>query len=284
MVGQVVTKNMLPTTATATDTLSFGQVIYFTANALTEAFPSFKHLSRGDVTLGLALVALSHSVDKLYHFANQNPKLFPNNTNNTNEYALDWHLKRYNPENVSCALLRKALMMAKYANLAYYPEAYLPAAKKKATNMAAKTLTLDDVQQLPSTIVQQVTSTTTTTTITHHHSYEYVYSVDASSHLQIPFVLFLDHQHSRIILSVRGTQDMMDIMTDFHFVPSSLSCYRYYKQHIAPHLNSKEQVHGHVHAGYYSTAKWVLTQIRPYLTTLWLTYANYGIVTTGQYV
>lgn len=273
----------------ASPQLSFGQVIYFTANALIEAFPSFKHLSRGDITLGLALVALSHSVDKLYQHANENPILHVQQQQQKEPLLHDYYLKRYNPENVSYELLQRAMCIVKFANLAYYPEAYLPSnhAQKLKHEKLLAAFSEQDWQQLPAAVRKTSTNTTncTTTTVCTSPSishFEYVYSIDTSSHLQIPFVLFLDHQHHRIMLSVRGTQDMMDIMTDFHFVPSTLSCHKYYKEYVAPWQNAKEQVIGYVHAGYYSTAKWLFQQIRPYLHMLWLAYPEYSIFTTGH--
>jgi hypothetical protein len=222
------------------------ELLIATAGSLKKAFPSYKHLTIGDITLGLIMVAQQHSQQDLYHKTNQNPKLAIRN-NNEQQNIIYGH-KYVNPEHVSIDLLMRCNTLAKYSDLVYFPIVHC-----ESEDISCKEW------YIPEEEVQNLRPCS--------HMKHLLYLKKESKHFQQAFFCKLDLEMNALIISIRGTKTVFDVLTDFSCESSKLKAHKYYSRDGTV---NDEMIEGIVHGGFVKSAQTIFNQIEPIIERLFV--------------
>lgn len=296
-------KNIVPEANKTNAKLSYKEMITATAACLKESFPSYKHLTIGDIVFGLSCLANEHSKNDVIGEEMRNPILYnrSNGEEETDEEYKWWNehstLNHHHHDNELNTLLQEQLIFAKrmlyYANLAYYNVAN---ETERAKVQKALLEGYESLNQSRSWFSSSPQPKYSSNSLKYLESLRYetnlLFYVNISEANQQAFFVKMVHDLKTVIIAIRGTSQLADIFTNLSAENSDLKVHRFYgdykrkvekREHLIDtadftfdvennnHENfcesddNEQMIHGKVHAGYINTARWILSKIRDFL-------------------
>ncbi|KAL0485993.1 Sn1-specific diacylglycerol lipase alpha [Acrasis kona] len=256
---------------------SLMELITKTAECMKEAFPSYSELTVGDLSVGLAGVAVEHKKQNALNKLHESPCLFQIEQSDHDFLVKDKKspITAVNPEGVDTSKILLANRLVNYAMYVYYPIVE-PELEKEETKDGAKSpepkdkaeAIVEDPEQPKKHYVlmgqvKDVKDAISAETITKkkehvnlraHLIEDLVQFRCESGHMQNAFFTKIDYKMNALIISVRGTDSSMDAFTNATANPINFSAHKQYPEHC------EEMVEGVVHKGKLEAAKWVLSQ------------------------
>jgi hypothetical protein len=244
---------------------SIRELLLKAAESLKEAFPSYEELTVGDITIGLASVAVEHKKQDLLQKLYKEPCLFQ-----IDESDFDYKsfkkgsASTVNPEGINVNKFVMADKFLNYTNFVYYPIV------EPITEELVEAVVVDDANRKHYVLmgdlsgVKDAISGETITKKKEHanvraHLVENLVQFRCESgHLQNAFFTKLEFDQHALIISVRGTDSSMDIFTNFTANPTALKAHKYYD--TDDDSQREEMIEGIVHKGKLDAAKWVISQ------------------------
>jgi hypothetical protein len=227
------------------------------AKSLKRAFPTYEELTVGDITIGLASVAVEHKRHHKAQHSKDEPILF---TPQEGDYDFatfkPGEKTTVNPDGIDAHKFVLADRLLPYSNWVYYPivlieKDHFVIMESTDNSLAiAETLTKNkEHRKLRAQPIDNVLK----------------YSSE-SHHMQQVYFAKIDNALDALVISVRGTDSNMDIFTNFTCDPVPLSAHKHYS-----HTGGDEKITGVVHGGKLGSALWVLSQIENQLHDIFLT-------------
>ncbi|KAG2378132.1 hypothetical protein C9374_008754 [Naegleria lovaniensis] len=299
---------------------SYKEMITATATCLKDSFPSYKHLTIGDIVFGLSCLANEHSKSDVIGEEMRNPMLYNrSDEEETDEEYKWWHehsnidSKHHDHHSLTEQLIFAKRMMY-YANLAYYN-----VANESERGKVQKAL-LEGYESLNQGWFSSSSSPQpkyTKNSLKYLESLRYetnlLFYVNISEANQQAFFVKMDHDLKAVVIAIRGTSQLADIFTNLSAENSDLKVHRFYgdykrnpekKNHLIDTADmsfdlennnsedfcesddNEQMIHGKVHAGYINTARWILSKIQDFLLKNIFnhssTYKSYRIITVGH--
>ncbi|KAL0483130.1 hypothetical protein AKO1_014811 [Acrasis kona] len=234
------------------DNNSILKLLHHSAESMKRALPTYSELTVGDITVGLASLVVEHKKQHVSSNLNANPILYKQDNKKDDDFIQFEH--NMNPDKIDARKFLLAQKLLPYANMVYYPIVI------HETQHFVLMESLD-------TSLKCATSITKNKDHKHLRAHPFqgcVQSVCVSEHMKQAFFLSLDHDLNAIIISVRGTDSVADVFTNFTAAPKTLELHKFYE------LGDEEHVVGIVHGGKLDSARWILTQIQDKLDEILL--------------
>eukprot|EP00818_Percolomonas_sp_WS_P007097 CAMPEP_0117443802 /NCGR_PEP_ID=MMETSP0759-20121206/4896_1 /TAXON_ID=63605 /ORGANISM="Percolomonas cosmopolitus, Strain WS" /LENGTH=647 /DNA_ID=CAMNT_0005235815 /DNA_START=171 /DNA_END=2111 /DNA_ORIENTATION=+ len=96
-------------------------------------------------------------------------------------------------------------------------------------------------------------------------------------------IAYVDHKERRIVISVRGTNSIGDVFTDFSANAIDFETTRYYTKPTPDNAKLRSQkIKGKCHHGMFVAAKWILGKLSPELKSTFRKHPDYSILTCGH--
>jgi hypothetical protein len=246
---------------------SIKELLFKTAESMKQAFPSYGELTVGDITIGLASVAVEHKKQGILQKLYKQPCLFQIDQTDYDFATYKPNVStRLNPEGIHVNKFILADKLLNYANFVYYPIVEPTVEEPAKVPIADKSLKqhyvlMGELQGNKDEITgESITKKKEHANVKAHLVENLLQFRCESGHLQNAFFTKLDFHLNALIISVRGTDSGMDVFTNFTANPTPLKAHRYYRNPDEEHYLSEEMVEGVVHKGKLDAARWVLSQ------------------------
>ncbi len=229
---------------------SLRDLLYVSAESMKRALPSYEELTVADITVGIASVAVEHKKQHVSRNAHSNPFLV-----SMEEYFMDdtpqtlLNFKHtINPDKIDPRKFILANYLLPYANWVYYP--IIEHEGKHLIVMQSDDTTLPIAETLTKKKEHRLLRLVPGPKLI---QYECVSDV-----MKQAYFITLDTDLEALVISVRGTDSIMDVFTNFTAEPATVELHTHYS--LNPET-IEERTIGQVHGGKLMGAKWILSEI-----------------------
>ncbi|KAL0490072.1 Sn1-specific diacylglycerol lipase alpha [Acrasis kona] len=256
-------------------------IFYTAANSMKKAFPSYESLTVADITIGLAAVAVEHKKQNLLQNFYKEPRLFLRDEGDFDHKSYKNAYRHtpphFNPDGIDPEKFINADKLLNYAYMVYYPivlesEELEPSKNKEELQQSTIVEGNGKRHYVLMNTQREEKSFLSGESITKKKEHRHLEArpvedmlefLVESEHMKQAFFSKLDFELNALVISVRGTQSVLDVLTNFTADPTPLTVHKWYrdeKTHQPCEDRYNQKVEGIVHLGKLNAARWILSR------------------------